>query len=252
MDDIQLIFLFQGSSIIIQCKRYDRMYDIFQKFTSKVNIDMKDIYFLYKGDVIRKELKVEDIVDKEDYKVNFLVEEYDDDIKDDILLKQSKDVICPQCKEICIINFKDYYQINLDNCINGHCYTNILLEEFYDLQKINESEILCKNCNNNKMEAFNNKFFKCCNCNINLCPLCKQSHNKNDKIIDYELKDYYCNNHGEKFIIYCEECRKNLCNLCQIKNHKNVYLNEIPKFKDYNMNKLRIKIDKLKNEINDS
>ena len=111
MDDIQLIFLFQGSSIIIQCKRYDRMHDIFQKFTSKVNIDMKDIYFLYKGDVIRKELKVEDIVDKEDYKVNFLVEEYDDDIKDDILLKQSKDVICPQCKEICIINFKDYYQI---------------------------------------------------------------------------------------------------------------------------------------------
>ena len=137
-------------------------------------------------------------------------------------LKLSKDIICPICKEICIINFKDY-KITFNNCKNKHSISKILFEEFKDFQKIIESEIICHKCNNNKNETTDNKFYKCFNCNINLCPLCKLNHgkteNKKHLIIDYDIKNYYCNEHGQRYISHCEECNKDYCDICE--NHYN-------------------------------
>ena len=95
-------------------------------------------------------------------------------------LKLSKDIICPSCKEISILNFKDY-KICLNNCINKHVFSNILFEQFNDFQKIDESKILCNYCNINKKDTNNNQFYKCCNCKINICPTCKLTYDKNHK-----------------------------------------------------------------------
>ena len=159
----------------------------------------------------------------------------------------------PRMWKNCLIDFKDY-KIILNKCFNKHSIENILSEEFNDIQKYNELNILCNECNKNNNEIYNNKLFKCCNCNINICPLCKLKHNKDHILIDYELKNYLCNVHGKKYISYCKECNMNLCDLCELehnKNHNYFTLNKVITNKENNMNELRLKIDSLKNEIND-
>ena len=115
-------------------------------------------------------------------------------------------------------------------------------------------KIKCDNCNRNKLEIYNNQIYKCCKCNINLCPLCKSNHNKEHKIIDYEIKNYICQIYDERYISYCKECEKNICDLCGLEhnnNHHLIYHRDIIMNKDNsnNINELKIKIDKLKNEI---
>ena len=72
-------------------------------------------------------------------------------------------------------------------------------------QKIDESKISCHKCNINKSETTNNQFYKCLDCNINLCPLCNSFHNKNHIKINYEMKNNCCNIHGERYISYCKD-----------------------------------------------
>ena len=109
---------------------------------------------------------------------------------------QSKDIICPICGELCLINFKDY-KIILNNCKNNH-ENIILLNEFENSQNINENKIICNICsNNNKGKTYNNQFYICGTCNKNICPLCKEKHNKEHKILDYDNKNYICNKHND-------------------------------------------------------
>ena len=94
----------------------------------------------------------------------------------------------------------DNYKITLNNCINKHCYPNLIINGFNDFQKLNEKEILCNQCKSNKLEAYNNKIYICCNCNINLCPLCKNSHDKKHVVRDYKDNNKLCIKHGERYI----------------------------------------------------
>ena len=45
-----------------------------------------------------------------------------------------------------------------------------------------------------KSNTFNNEFFICNECKMNLCPLCKSAHDKSSFIINYNDKNYICNN----------------------------------------------------------
>jgi len=249
MEDISVKFIFEGNILTIQCKKNDYMKDIFKKYAVKVNKDIDHIYSLYGGDMINKEAQLSKFL-KEDKEVVILVIELNEEINE--ILKISKDIICPCCKEICVLKFKDY-KISLTNCLNSHFFSNILFEQFNDFQKINESTIKCNNCNNNKEDTNNNQFYKCYNCNINICPSCKLSHDNNHKILDYEQKNYNCNQHGEKCLLYCNDCNENLCELCKSSNkhkeHKEIHLNTILKSGGNNLNKLRLKINNLKDEI---
>ena len=112
------------------------------------------------------------------------------------LIKKSKYVICPDCGENCLIDIKDY-KIYLSQCDKGHS-TILSLDEYPSTQKIDESKIICNKCNKNKTQTYKNQFYKCGNCNINLCPLCKANHNNKHIIIDYDSKNYLCNKHGER------------------------------------------------------
>ena len=84
---------------------------------------------------------------------------------------------------------------------------------------IDEKKIICQNCNNsNKNESYQNTFFRCLSCKINLCPLCRSSHDKTHSIIDYEQKNYICDLHYEGYSSYCKDCKKDICLICE-KNH---------------------------------
>ena len=252
MTEVSLEFIYQGNAIKIQCKRNEYMKDIFNRYLIKIGKELNDVYFICNGNKIKEELKLAEI-NNSDNEIKILVYDIIDNNNENKEENQSKAIKCPECGEICLIDIKDY-KIILNKCINNHNTKNILLDEYNDLQKNNEINLICNNCKKDKNEIYKKKLYKCCNCKINICPICKSKHDKDHILIDYKLKNYLCNAHGERYISYCKECNMNLCDLCEIehnKNHKYYNLNKLMTNKENNINELRIKIDNLKKEIND-
>ena len=244
-------FFYKGKELIIPYKKEEINKDIIQRYLDKIQKVYEDVYFIYQGKILDPNCKLN---------------EENDEIKEKIILvfnrdkknkatnesennfSYSKDIICPTCGESSIITLSDY-KINLSLCGNGHETKNITLENFKNTQIINEDEIKCDKCKTKRIDTFRQQFYFCYDCKINLCPLCEASnHNKNHKIIEYEMKKYYCKKHGEKIISYCSECKKNLCDKCE-KNHKK-FIENFEEIKISNVYELRKIIDELKNEIN--
>ena len=249
-------FIYNGTKTIIQCNLNEKMKDIYKRFKDKIGLNNKNLYYSYNGQVrIDEEKKFEEIANDEDKrrkKMNIIVFDNLIETKKTEIIK-SKNIICPECKENIRMNINEY-KINLLKCKNGHNKENILLDEFEETQNINLTDIICNICkNNNKSISYDNIFYKCLTCNINICPLCKSSHDKNHIIINYDEKYYICNEHNEKYMLYCEDCNKNLCTLCDgHKEHKRIFFVDIlPKKEDLIKKKQLLKstIDDFNSEI---
>ena len=156
MNCVTVKFTYQGETLEIECSRDEYIKDIIKKYFTKLQKEIKDAYYLYNGTTVDQELKLEQI-NKKDSMINILVES-PENIDKKIIQKYSNDIICPQCGEICFININDY-KINLNKCKNNH-YDDLLLNEFKEKQKIDESKILCNDCKKfNKSNTIKNKFF---------------------------------------------------------------------------------------------
>ena len=59
---IQVNFIFEGQNIIIQCNRNEVMKEIFKKFEVKGNIKNKSLFYLYNGNKLNDEIKLEEII----------------------------------------------------------------------------------------------------------------------------------------------------------------------------------------------
>ena len=180
----------------MQCNINDKLKDIFEKYCIKLQKDINKLIFIYAGEILNLDLKFNHIsnqIDKQNSKMNILLYDKDSTIINNERIIKSKDIICPDCGELCLLNFIDY-KIKLNNCKNKH-ETIISIQEFDNTQNINESKIICDICkNNNKGKTYNNIFYICATCNINICPLCKDKHNKEHILIDYDNKNYLCYN----------------------------------------------------------
>ena len=225
----KIIFNYYGQELGIQCKTDEKMGDIFERYISKSQIK-NEIFFLYNGNKVNDNMKYCQIINEEDRNrniMNILVNDiYNDNNQDNTKKKlfQSEEIICPECKQNNLIKIKDY-KITL-NCKNGHFYNNILLNKFENTQNIDISQIICDICKQtNKSLTYNNLLYTCFLCNANICPGCKLKHDKQHKIINYDEKNYICQQHYENFTKYCQDCRKNICIKCDIehKNHKGIY-----------------------------
>jgi len=251
-------FDFYGNIMIIQCNYEDKMKDIYKKYTTKIGKDVNELYFMYDGKKINNNnAKLEEIINdtnKNNNNMTILVQEYES--KNSNTSSKSKEIICPECCDIALLNIK-HYRINLFCCNKGHTTNNILLNQYESIQEIDQSKIKCENCEMNKSSTFQNSIYICNSCGINLCPLCKSKHDKNHYIVKYEDKYYICEKHNENFTEFCEICKKNLCPIC-IKEHKlhngvnNLDLLNIIHDKEElqeDLFKLRKNIDLLKNII---
>ena len=231
------------------------MKDICDRFISKLGLNKNNIVLIYNGDTINNDLtfiEQANEYDKNSNEMNILVQDIAE-INNSLTI--SKDVICPICKENCIISIVDY-KINLYECKSGHKHNNIFLDEFNNTQLINESNIICSNCNiSNKSQTHDRKFNKCLTCEQNLCPLCIRKHNKEHTCIDYDLRKYHCNKHNDNFFSYCKNCKKDLCMHCENEheNHQKIkftlILPDINKIKK-ELEDLRNNIDKFEQEVN--
>ena len=54
-------FNYEGKTIIIQCQEEEKMEEIFNKFVSKIELDINNIYFLYSGNKINSQLTFSEI-----------------------------------------------------------------------------------------------------------------------------------------------------------------------------------------------
>jgi len=245
----KIIFTFNGKEEEMEFEMEELISNIFKNYAERIGQTIEKLMFLYNGDLINSRKTLEELCqDKNNIKL--LVFELETEEEDNESIIKSRNIICPICKELCLINFKDY-KIFFSNCRNNHKLSNILFNELNDFLKINEAKILCDKCNNKKSETNNKQFYKCMNCYINLCPLCKLNHAKNNKnhiILDFDLKNYYCNEHQERYIYYCEKCKEDFCDSCRYHNmHKISFLFELAKNNE--MNDLKIKIEDLKKKI---
>ena len=230
----QVEFIYNSNKTKIQCNENEKMEDIIQKFLIKIKKNKEDLYYTYNGNIgIKEELIFKEAANTEDKKRKKMsIIAYDNDdttnnqIENDLI--KSPNVICPICKENIKMDIIDY-KINLFDCINGHKFENILLNEFLDTQMIDRVKITCDLCKfNNKSITHNNIFYKCNKCDKNICTLCKIKHENEHKIINYDEKYYICNKHDENYTSYCEECKVNICTLCdKHKNHKRINFMDI-------------------------
>ena len=249
---VEVVFDYQQNKTMIQGNLNNLFEEIIEKYTFKTKLDKNDIYFISNGNIINKNDKLENIMsdsDKRNKKIIILVYSINNNINiENTNIKKSKDIICPECKEMCKYEIKDF-KIKLYGCKKGHIKENIKLNEFENNQVIDISQIKCDVCKKeNKANTFNNEFYICCECKINLCPLCKSIHNKKHSIINYDNKNYICNKHNEPLFEYCEDCNIDMCISCssEHKNHKIILYQE----KLIDIKNLRDKMNEFKNEIN--
>ena len=256
----EVIFNYEGTNTTIQCNLNNKMKDIIDKFLIKIDKrkDNYELYYLYDGTCINKDSTFNELakeLDKTRKKMNILVtnnKEYQIQTNEII----SKDIICPECKENSLIDIKNF-KINISGCKNNHVKKDILLYEFKEIQKIDLNLIICEICRqNNKGNTYNYEFYICNTCNKNICPLCKTIHDKKHKIINYDDKNYICNQHNESFHKYCKTCKDNICFICETKHNghdifdlRNILIDEGDALKT--LNDLKIAIGRYKSKINE-
>ena len=236
-------FIYMKNIYEIECKEKDlSILNLLSKYSSIINIHFNQLFFLYKGKKLNNMKKVNEIKDN-----NIIILVYNLKMKK-INNKELKEIICPECNNLAIINSNNN-KISLDCLKNNHKLLDISLNCFNDSQYIDESLINCQKCENNK--CYYNKFYICSN-NKYICPLCLKENNEY-KILDYEYRFNYCINHSLNYISYCNTCNINLCNKCEeehkghkIKSYKEIKPNEkrINEIKDD-----EIKINKYKEEL---
>ena len=128
----EIIFIFEGKQIKIQCYIEEKMKDIIIKFKNKIKAEDNNLCYIYNGDKVNEELKLNQIMNNNnENKINILV--YDNKNKDEkdkeIIVNE---IICLKCLENILINIKDY-KMNLHECKNGHKIENILLSEYENM-----------------------------------------------------------------------------------------------------------------------
>ena len=253
-------FLYNGISTIIQCKEDQTLNEICNIFISKSQINESNINYVYNGkggQQFNKSLTFNEIAntfDKTRKKMSILAisssianADTEAEIENNTSIK-SKNIICPKCGDDIKIKNIENYKIDLFECKNNHKYI-LSLDEFEKTQMINLKNITCNICKQkNKYNTYNNEFYKCNECNINICPLCKLKHNKEHNIINYDKLHYICNKHNEFFTNYCIKCRMNICSICE-KEHTEHDKQSIGNM-ILNKEDLLIKLDELKKSIN--
>ena len=250
-------FVLNSVPTIIQCSEDETMMSICQKFAKMIKKNISDIFFLYNGGPIDLQATFKDQAskaDKENQRMKIIAQTLSDsDSPTEKVLSKSKDIVCPQCGELCFFHLRDH-KISLVGCKQGHKEENIALADIEQTQMIDESTIVCQSClSADKSKAENHQFFYCVTCRINLCPTCKGTHANDHVIIDYAKVNLICLKHNGNFESYCHKCDLNLCLDCE-KDHADhkdniIYFRDVfPKNEIVNgqLNELRAKIDTMK------
>ena len=245
---VEIEFYYEQHKVNIQANLNDNFSTVINNFYQKAKIKQNSVFFMAHAFQIKGDIKIMGIMNEtEKLNKKMRIDVFPLYInKDDKVIVESKDIICPKCLEQCRIKIEDYI-IKLFDCKNGHSIM-MRLDKFKESQKIDLAKIKCNICNIKNMgNTYDHAIFYCRNCKINICVLCRENHNKNHSIIGYEQKNYLCQNHNDLYYKYCYNCKLNICMLCN-QSHSNHKLESFENIISDLDNK-RIELDKLKKEI---
>ena len=238
----QITFSYNQIITKIQYNHNENIKDVISKYLQKSGLDKNKINFLYSGKNIDSNDEDTKITGKDP-----IILVIDNSNNEDDVILNSNNIICPKCKTCSRISINNY-KIRLYDCENKHNIEGILFDKFNDTQNINISKIKCNACQNNKNKgnSYKNEFYTCFTCNMNLCILCKTNHNKNHMINNYDLRDFICKKHNDKYIKFCQKCQINLCLFCQSehKQHKIIDFGDIIENND-KLEQIKVKINKI-------
>ena len=241
MYETKINFIFKEEKIEINFNKSDLIKDILGTFALKKEKNIEEFNFLYNGEkiLVNDIQKLSDLNNKDDSITISVYSKSEPSLKStniimpsNLILKESKHIICPRCKnmsEIDINNFK----ICIKNCIHNHSMSGLFMNDFVNTQYIDESGIKCKYCNKmvNKLTQDENdeeSTLLLCSCGSIVCKECITKHmkenendemNKNHKTIEYKNKDYICIEHNTNYTGYCHKCKKNICEKCEKEKH---------------------------------
>ena len=248
-----IIFEYDHVRTKIQCNPKEKISSVFARFCIKIQKDKSHLKLLYNGNLLDEQKTVEQIPKNSDDQIMVLVIDPSSPNQSTQIQAKSNVVICPFCKENASVSIDDNYKISINNCKNGHKKENLNISKFDSTQMFDMSKVICGQCKDkNVSDVFEHEFFRCLNCKMNLCTLCRhQAHNSKHNIINYSKKNYICDEHGEPCIYYCMTCKKNICFSCDDvhNNHEIIDFKNLKKNKDDLENKLtkfREYIDKAK------
>ena len=245
---VEIEFNFEQRRVTMQANLDDYLSTIINKYCAKTQLDKNSVIFITHSMQIKEDKKVKEImnqIEKINKRMYIAVFPLIKDENESVFV-DSKDIICPKCSNLCRIKIEDY-NVKLYECKNNHI-SIINLDKFKESQKVDLSKIRCDICNINNMgKSYEHTFYYCLNCNVNVCVLCKEKHNINHFIVNYELKNYKCPIHYDSYFKYCRTCKINICMLCN-PTHSNHNLESFENLVSNPDNK-RSELDKLKNEI---
>ena len=194
---VEIEFDYLKDKITLEFNLNDNLESVLDTYCQKTCIEKNSVIFKAHNLKIPGDKKIIDIMDdteKLNKKMNISVFPYDKTSNHKII-EQSKEIICPKCSEQCRIKINDYF-IELFDCKNNH-NTKLNINEYKESQKINFADIKCGICNTKTIgHSYENIFYYCQNCKKNLCCLCKEKHNNNHFIINYDQKNYVCEKHN--------------------------------------------------------
>ena len=210
---MKIEFEFDQRIVTIQAKSSDLFKDVIKRFESKVDIEPTSLNYLFNGNIIDPEKKVENYkLNNANSKMKVVASYKYQENKNDIIV-QSKEIICSNCKMSARIKIDEH--IKIFECCNKHTTEGIKIDDFPKTQDINISLIICEQCKlKNKRNTINNDFYRCLTCKKNICIICKSQHDMNHNIIKYAQINYICPKHNDTYIKYCKQCNINICFSC--------------------------------------
>jgi hypothetical protein len=207
-------FIYLKNEYIIKINSELVISEILKNYTSILNKNLKELYFLYKG----KSISFDNNKKMNGFKGVISIFVFDINKTTSI---QKKQIGCPICDNPVSINIKND-KISIENCFNKHYFYNLSLNDFINIIRFNELKIKCK-CGNN---IYNYNKFYICTCKNYFCPICYIHHstNKDHTLIEYNERFHICKIHNSKYISFCNSCKVNLCNKCELSHSKHIIL----------------------------
>ena len=195
-------FRYKNNITTILCSEDKTFEEICKKFSTKVGTNINNLFFSYSGKQINLQNKLSEIINSTDKGrkiMSILVNELDAENSNQASsIIKSIYPICPICTNNMKLKINDY-KIECFGCRNGHSKKKNI-DEYEKNKTIDVSKIECNICKTNKCNTYNNEMHLCNKCKVTLCPLCKSKHNKEHKIINYNLKHHTRQDHNELYI----------------------------------------------------
>ena len=179
MSKAKAIFTLDGDKLAIQCKTNDKMRDICQNFSTKINKDMNSLLFLYGGNLVNFELSFNSQASK--------IDRDKQEMKILVYNNEQENFICPKCGEKIKLNKEKIDELissnnEIEETING---IKLRIENIIKIYPNNSMNIQLKNIN--KMLSMVNEDINKNNNKIK--NLLNVVSNHNNKIINNNIND---------------------------------------------------------------